>query len=198
MCPRKGDLRRPMQLASLASLAFLAIMTLGAWSFSYFRGIEIAYMWKDASAVDFGNFSGFFRIIISRPRTDRPPRPSEFGQVGFMYVFPPASVLRPNRFYRPGTFLGFSYCDAFPIRARSPRIRTWWFPDWFAVLLVSAPAILLGRPLLIERRRNRLVMKGLCPNCGYDLRGAEVGASSDRRCPECGLVSSISPKSPER
>jgi hypothetical protein len=43
------------------------------------------------------------------------------------------------------------------------------------------PATWLTRRLLSRRRARRLA--GLCPACGYDLRG------SPGRCPECGTLS---------
>jgi hypothetical protein len=56
-------------------------------------------------------------------------------------------------------------------------------PLWPAVLLISAAAYLSARRVrrISERRR-----KGLCLNCGYDLRYAQL------RCPECGTPTSES------
>ncbi len=46
------------------------------------------------------------------------------------------------------------------------------------LLVILAPGVLW--PLLYWRRRRRRVKRGLCLNCGYDLR------ASPERCPECG------------
>jgi hypothetical protein len=59
-----------------------------------------------------------------------------------------------------------------------------WFvrvPYWFVCLpFMLAPALWLNRWRIFVRRRRR-VAAGLCPQCGYDLRGA-----IHERCPECG------------
>ena len=62
-------------------------------------------------------------------------------------------------------------------------VPVWSVPYWPLVTATAVPPLLwLGsrtRRVLILRRRRRL---GLCPNCGYDLRGSR-GAG---RCSECG------------
>jgi hypothetical protein len=57
------------------------------------------------------------------------------------------------------------------------NIRTpFWFPTALAGIL---PAIwVIARP---ARRRRRRLLRGLCPQCAYDLR------VTPSRCPECGL-----------
>jgi hypothetical protein len=63
--------------------------------------------------------------------------------------------------------------------AHAPGQWTLWLPHWLPILLLSAvPAF----ALLSRLRRRRLETRGLCTNCGYDLR-----ASTDR-CPECGAM----------
>ena len=189
-------LGRPKPLSWFAFIAFgiLSMVALTAWCISYWRGIEVGYGWKNGNGIDFGDYFGFLRVIVVDARTDRPPSRFEAGR-GFEYVFPPASRLRSNGFYRPDTPLGFNYHDSLTRSALYPRIRRWWLPDWFLMVIFITPTVLIGRPLIIERRRNRRLASGLCPDCGYDLRGAEVGAAFDRRCPECGLVSPTPPKS---
>ena len=64
-------------------------------------------------------------------------------------------------------------------------------PRWFSVTLPYWPpaAALAALPALrlagFVRRRKR-VKRGLCPNCGYDLR------ATPGRCPECGAAASVS------
>jgi hypothetical protein len=56
-------------------------------------------------------------------------------------------------------------------------------PTWFAMIgcagLAGLPVWLLRR----DRRSRLRLRQGLCPACGYDLRGA-----AHERCPECGAA----------
>jgi hypothetical protein len=60
---------------------------------------------------------------------------------------------------------------------REPHHWSLWLPHWLPVLLLM---ILPLHALLMHRRHVRRQQRGLCNQCGYDLR-----ASGDR-CPECG------------
>jgi hypothetical protein len=60
-----------------------------------------------------------------------------------------------------------------------PTWDVWWVPAW-PLVLVSA--VMPGVASYRWHRRRRRVRRGLCRECGYDLR--ESGA----RCPECGTV----------
>jgi hypothetical protein len=63
------------------------------------------------------------------------------------------------------------------------RSRLLVVPFWSLFLLTGTPAgIVLLRKIVVARIRSRKA-KGLCPNCGYDLRATK------QRCPECGTVS---------
>jgi hypothetical protein len=56
-------------------------------------------------------------------------------------------------------------------------------PLWLLLLIASAVPIKELREIRLERIRGRRRAKGLCPQCGYDLR------ASGLQCPECGMVS---------
>jgi hypothetical protein len=69
-----------------------------------------------------------------------------------------------------------------------------WKPPGFRFVAVRAPAWLVVAPLAllsvrrlaVPLRRRLRGRRGLCPSCGYDLRG-----SGSARCPECGDVSAV-------
>jgi hypothetical protein len=72
-------------------------------------------------------------------------------------------------------WLGFGL-DPSDKLGRSPRVVV---PDWFLVLAsLVLPSIWIYRNGYKKHRG----MRGLCTNCGYDLR------ATPERCPECGAV----------
>jgi hypothetical protein len=78
--------------------------------------------------------------------------------------------------------VGFEYWDSNDIVEPPANTfdRTWTVPFWFVLLLFAA---LPARSVLVlthHRRTRQRLVAGLCPTCGYDLRG------STERCPECG------------
>jgi hypothetical protein len=64
----------------------------------------------------------------------------------------------------------------------SYRERSWsvTLPMWAVILLTLALPMRTATQLWRARRRRRRLSAGMCPDCGYDLRG------SPERCPECG------------
>jgi hypothetical protein len=67
----------------------------------------------------------------------------------------------------------------FPAQRIATRVRMLVIPYW---AVVAATAILPSTALLRMMRRMTRRRRGLCRNCGYDLR------ASSERCPECGAI----------
>jgi hypothetical protein len=80
----------------------------------------------------------------------------------------------------PGA-LGFWTGTEDPVLAKAGfKARVYIVPDWFLLLLTAVlPAKWLARWGRARKLASREA-RGLCPSCGYDLRG------TPERCPECG------------
>ncbi len=81
------------------------------------------------------------------------------------------------------------------LRRTTPEVRTRWYALvgnaalwWFGLTLLLPTLLLLARfiayrfELAADRRAARMRRKGLCPSCGFDVRGSYYS----ERCPECG------------
>ena len=75
---------------------------------------------------------------------------------------------------------GFGYAEG--STAAGNRIRQAVVPHWAVALAAGFLPAALARRLQGHRRRRRRAKAGLCPRCGYDLRG------SPDTCPECGTM----------
>jgi hypothetical protein len=58
----------------------------------------------------------------------------------------------------------------------------WIVPYWPFALACGAVNVLDLRRIMIRKRREARVARGLCPGCGYDLR------ATPGLCPECGAA----------
>ena len=65
---------------------------------------------------------------------------------------------------------------AWAVLAASSLLPAAWMGG--VVLWLGRVVVIVGRRVIVDRRRSR----GLCPDCGYDLR------ATPGRCPECGAV----------
>jgi hypothetical protein len=80
-----------------------------------------------------------------------------------------------------GGWLGFeSKFDSDVQRAQTRYERVIIVPHWFFAFLFMVPTIFWVRQSFKRRQTRRRQERGLCLQCGYDLRG------SKERCPECG------------
>jgi hypothetical protein len=71
--------------------------------------------------------------------------------------------------------------------SKTEEIRASWYwgivvPIWFFLLFELIPFLIAVRYLRHCRLRKNRLRKGLCANCGYDLRASPIN------CPECGTV----------
>jgi hypothetical protein len=96
------------------------------------------------------------------------------------------------------SFWGFGTSERQEIRNYDPvkppgkieygtHIKGYFVPLWFCAILFAILPLLQLHSLARLRRRRK---KGLCVNCGYDLR------ASGNQCPECGMTPRRSTKAP--
>lgn len=109
------------------------------------------------------------------------PRDGAERRSGRAEGYPSLPTSRPSSWTR----LGFHYCrDVQTGQSRTANnwavVIPYWFPAGLAAILPACWLTSLGRR---RRRRAARVRRGLCPACGYDLRGTPA------RCPECGAPS---------
>ena len=76
-------------------------------------------------------------------------------------------------------FAGFAYGRMW---GGSPPNIAFAVPYWFICAVTAAPPLLALLYLRRDLRRRTRIKRGLCPACGYDLRGTA------ERCPECGMA----------
>jgi hypothetical protein len=128
---------------------------------------------------------------VYRISNDPEPRMSDRAQ-HVIGIFDNRFALRVSPPAMTGSgFLGLAFDREDSSQILSPfstitRRRIGWIaviPSWALFLMFSlAPAAWLITRWLPHRRRIHRRKKGLCQNCGYDLR------ASPSQCPECGLI----------
>jgi hypothetical protein len=69
------------------------------------------------------------------------------------------------------------WLDGWQSSDSTASVRGWRFLIWPAIFILALVVLAFMAPTVRRLRRHR---RGLCPRCGYDLRG------SFGRCPECG------------
>jgi hypothetical protein len=169
--------RRPLKFAATASL-LLCVATVALWVRSY-SAIDIVRLrtggrWFYCSTYPASVTASTWLLSDLEAGADR----SKSFELDYEALPGPRRDWDGYLLASTGTWqmLGFWYVRTNRV---NPSYRTVRFPDWFLVVTFSVlPAIALAR----ARRRTTRGNRGLCPNCGYDLR-----ATPDR-CPECGSV----------
>ena len=189
--------------ASAAAVpAVIAIFASLLWIRSLFR-FDAFVIHRDMGYVSVQSKRGMLAILIGNYPQSMARTPPNGGTYGFeagsvMFDSAPVdSFWAPIDFWYKAEkstnwihFLGFAIDLS---HVQNPKSIVWiYVPDWI-VLLPSIAVAWRFSVLMKRRRQNASLRAGLCPACGYDLRGAEVGAASQRLCPECGLLSTIPP-----
>jgi hypothetical protein len=74
---------------------------------------------------------------------------------------------------------------AIPGMPPPPVPQSYGVPHWVVALVAAVPAAHWGWWMRLRRRRAFAIRRGLCPECGYDVR------ATPERCPECGTASTV-------
>ena len=192
--------RRISKLTAGVSL-LLCLAMIGLWVRSYHRtdivdirqrfgqGADGRWVWRHLKT-----WSSQGGLIIRWERhtwTNATPRAVERPRLGWEvkmpgedFGHPPGAGWRPLMQFEHMVVPGGGAVTAdgeFTGAARTGQLRyigDWFYvPHWAVTVALAAP---LAMALVRWRRERRRAARGLCPQCGYDLR------ASPQRCPECG------------
>lgn len=154
--PHRGlAIGRPLHAAAAASL-FVSLAALSLGIVSFWRPIYLPQTHFRNESQAYICRNGYVTLFL----TDRHP----------------ALPSLPNR------LIAHNHIVVATVRASDASRRLLAFSVWLwpiAALFGIAPA-LRGREILRAQRTRRRAAKGLCTQCGYDLRASPAG------CPECG------------
>ena len=161
--------RRLLNLLTALSL-LLCVAACVLWVRSYFRGDSYYSGTPDGSQVYVDSGRGY----LSLTRSSVNPLFNRTGRAWGSNRTPQYPMSgRPST---PSELLGFWSID---MRTSSGPGRRWIVPYWWLVGVTAAPPAYLAVNWRRRLARSRAA-KGLCPQCGYDLR------ATPGRCPECG------------
>jgi hypothetical protein len=147
----------------VAICLIVSLGVVGSWAWSYQRQYNANVRFPSGSQIMLTTGGG--RIAVEWGHSDSPPPP----RIEFKHFTAPAATgLGVNSFW---TWLGF-------YRFIDSRTALIVVPHWLFVVMPTA--VLAVMPIARAMRRRRRRQLGLCPRCGYDLRGVTG------RCPECG------------
>jgi hypothetical protein len=182
-----GVKRRLLDLLTVASL-LLCVAVASLWVRSHF--VEDQACWTASTSRRLGFISSLGRVKVWHSTLLRPAADT-YGAPGWSY-----SSDRPSRALQPDVPgdaatgwnpFGIGAWDRAHGQGRYHSrgvLVGYWLP---AALLAVPPALWLWRlPARRAGRARSRSFRGLCPGCGYDLRG------TPERCPECGADASVS------
>jgi hypothetical protein len=178
---------RPRLHNSLAALLLLlCVAVVGLWAVSHRVSVVVEHgsgQYRDAGGytaecrhctVDDG--SAF--LVFIRPRHPTVPIRDVYPPPGWHWAIDTAEPSPSASWPTDGRVLGFRYRDEDRryTGAGSHRVIGLTVPLWpLALVTAAGPGVWVVRHV----RRRRRIRGGLCPTCGYDLRG------TPDRCPEC-------------
>lgn len=185
--PRPRRRRFPIRAASTPLLLVLTLGLSLLWVRSYCACDVVALFTPGGHVQMAGAHRGTFIVVLTDLSFGDESGPGiEFGTTS-----PEALERDRERLSEAATYekkgWGFGYArGAVGLRVLTSRYWAAHAPAWAVVTPLWIPLVIrLARPLRALRRRRR----GLCPACGYDLRGTP-GAD---RCPECGHAAANAP-----
>lgn len=182
--------RRLFNLTAFASL-ILCATSITLWVRMYpYASHGLNWMWKSPDQLQSGIYSvsvfagvlnlwWLDRQYVDRAGFDQEARPPWQGE-GWNFDFHHFSFTRadPLPFWERFNFSFHRQSNDFLYFQQ--RAAGFTVPMWFVVLLTAILPALAVTLELRTRRRERWLARGLCPDCGYDLR------ATPERCPECG------------
>jgi hypothetical protein len=164
-------------------VSIVLLVVLAAWARSYWRCDSI--MWTDSSCF-INLISSGGRLNVTETSWDHgTASPAGWSAMSWSRAERLPHWERVDEPYNRRRFAGFEWTDAMwpmsdddvTVFFHVPTYRLIAVPYWFIAAFLSVPLI---RAMLVARRRRGRLDRGLCPDCGYDIR------ATPGRCPECG------------
>ena len=165
-------------LTALSLLVCVALVV--SWAPSFRRSHWVSWVRQDAPGSGFTacklmiSYGGLEASVTRFPVHDR-VMAQDFGPLGLHYE-------RDQPWRRSENPLYFG-AGRHVLRSTHGGVIRWAVvPLWAPAALAAAPTAVRVASRARRRRRFRRRDRGLCPDCGYDLR------ATPERCPECGAV----------